>query len=344
MAKPAGSLRVSVLAFPDAVESTVSGLCDSLQVFGVLRTLGYAVPDHRPFRVEVVGHVREMVSTTSGLPLRCHRTLEEVTATDIAIVPAFMLTGTQWRAGRYPAIVDWLSQMHARGAMICSACSGSLLLAETGLLDGHRATVHWAFEETFRSHFPRVELAVKEVLVVSGEREEFAMSGASASWHDLVLYLVARYVGADAAQAAAKFLLLQWHPDGQGPFLPFREKSDHGDAVVRDAQEWLRENLGAATPVEDMNRRSGLAERTFSRRFTRATGLSPIKYVQQLRIAEAKRQLEASSDPIDEIAWSVGYEDPAFFRRLFKRVTGVTPGAYRRRLQVPDSIRVARAD
>ena len=161
------------------------------------------------------------------------------------------------------------------------------------------------------------------------------MSGASASWHDLILYLVARHVGPTAAQAVAKFSLLQWHTDGQGPYVPFDPPTDHGDAVVLAAQEWLRTAYPVAAPVTELVERSGLPERTFKRRFVRATGHSPISYVQHVRVEEAKRRLERTSEPVDAISYAVGYEDPASFRRLFKRITGVTPGAYRRKLQLP---------
>ncbi len=225
--------------------------------------------------------------------------------------------------------------MHAGGATLCSACSGVLLLAETGLLDGLDATIHWAYAPTFRRNFPKVRLRLEKVLVASGERQEFVMSGASASWHDLVLYLVARKVGPAAARAVAKFLLLQWHTDGQAPYVVFQAPSDHQDATVLEAQRWLRDHFTVANPVEEMVKRSGLAERTFKRRFKKATGYAPLVYVQHLRVEEAKRRLERTSEPVDEISWAVGYEDPAFFRRLFKRLAGIPPGAYRRKFQVP---------
>jgi transcriptional regulator GlxA family with amidase domain len=155
------------------------------------------------------------------------------------------------------------------------------------------------------------------------------------TWHDLVLYLIARHVGATAAQAVARMFALQWHHDGLAPYIVFQGRTDHGDAAIAEAQAWLATHFSVASPVEEMVRRSKLAERTFKRRFTEATGFSPIDYVQRLRIEDAKRRLERTDAPADEIGWKVGYEDAAFFRRLFKRVTGMTPGAYRRRFQVP---------
>ena len=133
----------------------------------------------------------------------------------------------------------------------------------------------------------------------------------------------------------ARYFALQWHHDGLAPYIVFQGRRDHGDAAIADAQAWLATHFSVANPVEEMVRRSDLAERTFKRRFTEATGFAPIDYVQRLRIEDAKRRLERTDEPVDEISWRVGYEDAASFRRLFKRVTGMTPGAYRRRFQVP---------
>jgi transcriptional regulator GlxA family with amidase domain len=171
--------------------------------------------------------------------------------------------------------------------------------------------------------------------VVSGRREELVSSGASTSWHDLVLYLIARFAGSAAAQAAARSFALQWHQDGLAPYIVFEGRRDHGDRAVEAAQQWLARHFSVASPVEAMIRRSKLASSTFKRRFANATGLSPIAYVQRLRIEDAKRRLERTTASVDEIGWQVGYEEPAFFRRLFKRIAGVSPGAYRRRFQIP---------
>jgi len=210
------------------------------------------------------------------------------------------------------------------------------LLAETGLLDGVETTVHWVYARTFSETYPRVPIFPERALIAAGERQDLISSGASTSWHDLVLYLVTRLVSPVAAQAVARFFALQWHQEGLAPYTIFMPRSDHGDAAVINAQEWLKTHFAVASPVEEMVARSGLAERSFKRRFTRATGHTPIAYVQRLRIEEARRRLERTKAPIDEISWQVGYEDPAFFRRLFKRLAHMTPGAYRRKFHVPD--------
>lgn len=326
---------MSLLAIPDVMVSSLSGVYDVLNSFELLGSFDNAVPDKNPFHVEIVAATHVHTRTASGLALTAHRTVRGLERTDIVIIPSLMVEAGEWRRGRYPEVVGWLKVMAAQGATLCSACSGVLLLAETGLLDGHEATIHWAYARTFRRNFPKVQLRVNKILVATGERRQFVMSGASASWHDLVLYLVARHVGPAAAQAISKFMLLQWHEDGQAPYVVFTAPIDHGDGVVLTAQEWLSGHFAVAAPVEEMVQRSGLAERSFKRRFTKATGYTPIEYVQHLRVEEAKRRLERSDAPIDEIGWKVGYEDPAFFRRLFKRITRLTPGAYRRKFRLP---------
>jgi transcriptional regulator GlxA family with amidase domain len=320
---------------PDAAVGSLTGMFDTLASFPLLSTFDGAVPSEPPFAVELVGARAGQATTASGIPLPVHRSVADPAHTDIAIVPSLLVPDAVWVKGRYPELVAWLKRVHDGGGLLCSACSGVLLIAETGLLRGRSVTIHPAYAATFTKNYPDVGLSLDQVLVATGNREELVMSGASASWHDLVLYLVARHVGPTAAQALAKFLLLQWHTDGQGPYVPFDAPHDHGDAIVAEAQGWLRTHYAVAAPVTELVERSGLPERTFKRRFTAATGYSPIAYVQRIRVEEAKRRLERTAEPVDAISYAVGYEDPASFRRLFKRITGVTPGAYRRKLQLP---------
>jgi transcriptional regulator GlxA family with amidase domain len=327
--------RVSLVALPEAVVSTLSGIYDVLHAGSIVAPPAGGAPASRPFHVEIVGENEGWLDLASGIPIQVQRSVAAIEATDVVIVPSVLLPAGGWRIGRYPGLVTWLQAMHARRAVMCSACSGVFLLAETGLLDGQDVTVHFGYAREFASTFPAVAIHPEQALVVSGRREEFVSSGASTSWHDLVLYLIARFAGSTAAQTIARFFALQWHQDGLTPYIVFEGRHDHGDREVLAAQQWLSRHFAVASPVEEMIRRSKLAASTFKRRFTSATGLTPITYVQRLRIEDAKRRLERTAAPVDEIGWQVGYEEPAFFRRLFKRTTGLTPGAYRRRFQVP---------
>ena len=332
MPAPDAPLKVILLATPDAQVSPLSGLYETLNAFGLLAAFEPDLPA-RPFDVEIVAPSLEAARGASGLPLGAHRIFDEVDQADIVIVPLMMVEGGDWVTGRYPEVVDWLRRLHGQGTLLCSACTGILLLAETELLAGLDATIHWAFAPVFRRHFPDVRLRPEEVLVVAGNRGEFVMTGGVMSWHDLALYLIARHVGPTAAQAMARMLMLEWHGDGQAPYMSFSPRLDHDDALVLQLQHWLLKHFMAPNPVEEMMGRAGLSRRSLERRFRAAVDCSPIQYVQDLRVAEARRRLERSDTPVERIAFEVGYENTAFFRSVFKRATRLTPGAYRRKFR-----------
>lgn len=321
------ALHVSLLAVPDAAVSTLAGLYDVMRAAGPI------------FDVQIVGEAAGALALASGVPIEVQSAVDAIEATDIVIASSMWLREPGWQTGRYPDLVAWLQRMHERGAMLCSACSGVFLLAETGLFDGMDATVHFDYAQWFAAAHPAVRIHPEHVLVVAGAREELVSSGASNTWHDLALYLIARHCGATEAQRVARAFALQWHQDGLTPFMTFEGRADHGDAEILAAQRWLRTHFSVANPVEEVIRRSRLAERTFKRRFVTATGLAPLDYVQRLRVEDAKRRLERTVDPVDDIAWRVGYEEPAFFRRLFRRTVGMAPGAYRKRFSIPDFAR-----
>jgi transcriptional regulator GlxA family with amidase domain len=329
--------RIRIVATPDSTASPVTGLFEALRAVEEL-----TAPEDRlegeqgRLDVEIVAESAGLIESASGLAITAHRSVDEVTDADVVIVPSMAFgQGEEWTPGRYPKLVHWLRKMYDRGSTICSACTGANLTAETGLFDGNEATLHWMSENSFRRRHPEVRLRPDEVLVISGDGGRLISSGAATAWHDLTLYLIARYVGPATAQAAARFLLVEWHRDGQAPFQVFDPPTDHGDAAVLAAQRGIAESFAVAAPVEEMVRRSGLTPRTFKRRFKAATSHTPIAYVQRIRVERAKRLLETTDESIEEISWAVGYEDSASFRRLFKRLTGLTPGAYRQRFRVP---------
>lgn len=327
-------LHVSLAAVQGSLSSPITGLYELLTAFPVVADFCDGVPAASPFEVEIVGPARTIIIAPSGLPITIQRAIGEIERTDIVIVSTMAVDeGAQ---NRHPELVEWMRRMHEGGALLCSACTGLVLLAETGLLDGWQATTHWTFAQTFQRNFPSVELCLDEVLVTAGEREEFVMAGGAASWQDLALYLIGRFVSPAASQAIAKYELLERHIEGQTPYLPFLPRTQHGDSLISGSQQWLEKNFAVPSPVAEMARMARLSPRAFERRFRRATGYSPIEYVQRCRVEEAKRRLERTDLPIDRISWDVGYEDAAAFRRLFKRIVRVTPGAYRNKFSMPD--------
>jgi len=233
--------------------------------------------------------------------------------------------------GRFDVEIDCLKRRFAGGSVLATACSGAILLAEAGLLDGEEATTHWAYCDVVAKRYPKVTMRPKRALVVTGDGGRLVMAGGGTSWLDLALYLIARCTDVETAMQCARINLIDWHDIGQQPFARLARTRQVDDAIVARCQTWIAEHYAEPAPVASMVRLSGLAERSFTRRFEQATGMAPLEYVHTLRLEEAKQMLEATDQPIEAIADEVGYEDAGFFSRLFKRNVNLTPAQYRKR-------------
>jgi transcriptional regulator GlxA family with amidase domain len=252
--------------------------------------------------------------------------LTAIRKTDLIFIPT---TGLHIDdvVGRYAAVGPWLRRWHKRGAAIASVCTGVGLVAATGLLDGRRATTHWALADRFREKYPKVKWMPE--LMVTEDRGFYCGGGVHAAL-DLTLYLVEKFCGHDIAMQSAKAMLIETPRAWQSGFAIVPLKTEHSDDAISAAQEWLHQNFHRTFPLDAPARRVGMSLRNFVRRFKQATGDSPLIYLQKLRIAAAKRLLESDHRTMQEISDAVGYQDVAFFRQLFQRHAGVSPSAYRR--------------
>ena len=228
-------------------------------------------------------------------------------------------------------LLDWVLHQHKGGAVACSVCAGAFVLARAGLLDGRRATTHWALRDDFAKMFPAVELETEKLIVDDGD---VITAGGVMAWVDLGLKLVDRFVSPSVMLEVARFFLVDPSGREQRFYSSFSPQLSHGDEAILKAQRWLQTNYDQSVSLASMSGVSGLSERTFLRRFQKATALNPTAYLQQLRVGKARELLEFSSMPFSQVAWQVGYEDPAAFRKIFQRVMGLTPGDYRRRFSV----------
>jgi transcriptional regulator GlxA family with amidase domain len=236
-------------------------------------------------------------------------------------------------SGRYPVELRWLKERYAAGATLATACTGALILGEAGLLDGQDVTTHWGYCEALAARYPTARVHPNRALVISGEGQRLVMAGGGTSWFDLALFLIARLVSADEAMRVARLQLIDWHHIGQQPFAALTRNRRADDAVIAKCQEWIAQHYDKDSPVAAMARLSGLADRSFKRRFARATGMSPMEYVHTLRLEESKHTLETTDLPIEAVANEAGYEDASFFGRLFRRKVGLTPAQYRKRFR-----------
>lgn len=281
--------------------------------------------------IRIVARSLDPFDCLSGISVQPQAGLDDIEHADAVVVCDMYTPVNESPLGKHLPEIQWLKHMYARGALLCSVCSGSTLLAESGLLNGHEVTSHWAYQDMFRNYFPRVTMKPGMILNLSAEKNRLVSAGGVTSWQDLSIYLIERFCGLGAARNTARVHLLLRHEDGQLPFSSMSHNSGHDDAIVRECQTWIEENYDRPNPVSEMVGRSGLNSRTFARRFRAATGYQPIDYVQGIRIEAAKNLLESNAANVESISSSVGYEDPASFRRVFKRKVGLTPAVYRRK-------------
>ena len=332
MAPSPDTLTVALLAVPESTASTLYGMSDLLASAGrdwALLVEGRQSP--QPIRPVIVAARAGRMELTSGHVIQVESSLADCPPVDVVAIPDLAMLPDEDVAGRRPGEVAWLAGRFAQGATLASACTGGFLIAATGLLDGHDATTHWLYCEAFARRHPRIRVQPGRALVISGENQRIVMAGGGISWHDLALFLIARALGTEEAMRAARLHLIDWHEVGQQPFATLTRNRQVDDALVVRAQEWVGEHYTANAPVAEMVSRSGLAERSFKRRFARATGMSPLEYVHTVRLEEAKHLLETTDLPVEAVANDVGYEDASFFSRLFRRKVGLTPARYRRR-------------
>ena len=320
-----------ILALPETAGSALYGMVDVLAATGTIwRELVGEEPGLPLIRPRIVSPEKRLFRCGNGIPVSPDVTIEQARAPDVVIVPELWLAPTDDIRDRHSEVKEWLRRCYGSGSMIYSACSGSVLLAAAGLLDGREATSHWGYQDLFRKSFPKVRFNPAPNLVIADPTGRIVTAGGTTSWHDLAIHIISRHCSPGEALRIAKVYLLKWHGEGQLPYASLIRRQPHADSVVRKAEGWLSAHYREPHAVSAVVRQCGIPERSLKRRFKIATGSTLIGYVQNLRIEEAKRLLETGNSTADEIAALVGYENPAFFRRVFKRTTGLTPGAYRR--------------
>lgn len=279
---------------------------------------------------QIVAQRAEPLEVANGAVVRPHAALSSQPY-DIVCVPELSIAPQSEMAGRFQPEIEWIVAQHAGGAIIATACSGAVLLAAAGLLEGLDATTHWAYCDVIEQRYPGIRVHRDRALVTTGFGQRLVMAGGGTTWLDLALYLLSRVVNLETAMQVAKMNLIDWHAVGQQPYARLLRTRQVEDPVIAKCQEWIGQRPTVSAPVASMMRLSGLPDRTFKRRFRKATGMTPLEYVHAVRLEEAKQLLETTDDTLEKLAERVGYEDATFFSRLFRRSVGLTPAQYRRR-------------
>ncbi|WP_431823516.1 GlxA family transcriptional regulator [Burkholderia sp. F1] len=275
---------------------------------------------HTPYDLHVISQPGGPVLGNSGLPIETkpigRRTFDTVVFVGGDIDPM--------QASENIAAAKKLS---AKALRVASVCTGAFLLAETGLLDGRRATTHWQYAARLQSRFPLTKVEGDSIYIADGR---IWTSAGIASGIDLALAMIERDMGPEMARAVSRLLVVPYRrPGGQSQFSAMSQMEPESDRI-RIALNFAREHLAEALPVERLADAARLSLRQFGRAFRRETGETPAKAVERLRVEAARLRLQDGSEPIEQIALAVGFTDPERMRRAFVKLHGHPPQSIRR--------------
>jgi transcriptional regulator GlxA family with amidase domain len=251
--------------------------------------------------------------------------IKEVGITDLVIIPSISYDHVNVLKEN-AELITWIREQYKTGAEIASICTGAFLLAATGLLDGKTCSTHWNSADDFRKLFPNIDLQIDKL--VTSERGIYTNGGAY-SFLNLVLFLVEKYFDRQTAIYCSKMFQIDMERTSQSPFFIFRAQKNHGDDLVREAQNYIEKNLAEKISFEVLASKLAISRRNFDRRFIKATGNTPVEYLQRVKVEVAKNILEKGRKTIFEVMNDVGYSDDKAFREVFKKITGLSPLEYR---------------
>ena len=315
-------MRIVIVAFPGVQALDVTG---PAEVFSAAARLGHAA-----YEVTLAAPNGEPVATSSGFQFLPNASLDAAVQEpiDTLVIAGGMGVGD---ALRDEALIDWIKAAAKQARRTTSVCNGAFLLAQAGLLDGRRATTHWAACDELARRHPAVEVDPDPIFVRDGD---VATSAGVTAGIDLALALVEEDAGAEAARDVARWLVLfLQRPGGQAQFSSGLARPPAERASLRELQTWLPDHLDADLSVEALAERSFMSPRNFARAFRREIGVTPAAYVAELRLERARLELESGALAVEEIARRCGFGTVETMRRAFRRRLFVSPSEYRQRFR-----------
>lgn len=320
--------EIGIMVYPGAQQAAVLGLIDLLRVANRIAT-SFGRSDMPALRVT------QWQQDGQAAPVRVFDTHPDASVDGLSalILPPALDYPAGWETNS-ASLTAWLRTQHGRGVILASACIGAFPLAETGLMHGRPMTTHRAYAAQLQARHPTVRVDADRLIIDDGD---VITTGGLMSWTDLGLRLVDRLLGPTVMLDTARMLLVDPPGREQRYYSVFSPRLTHGDAAVLRVQHWLQATQARDVALSTLAAQARLEERTFLRRFQKATGMTSTEYCQRLRVGRARELLQFGNASIDRVAWEVGYGDAGAFRKVFTRIVGLSPGAYRRRFCAGDN-------
>lgn len=323
------SHRISLLALEGCFASNIMGAIDLFDTAN--RIAGLRRHPQAPlFAWQVLSIDGQPASASNGYRIAVDGALEGAPLAKTIIIPAFGSPQPQELVAALSSnasLIPWLRAQFETGVEIAATCSGSFLLAESGLLNGKRATTSWWLADEFARRYTEVDL---DATCMVTDSDGVMCSGAGMSHLDLSLYLIEKIAGREIAHQCARYVVLDEQRRSQAPYIILNHIRTHDPLIIK-AEKWIQANLDQTIRIEELAAHVTVSPRTLIRHFKDATGETPQAFVRKVRIETGKALLENTNLRLSEIMTRLGYEDESTFRRTFKKYTTLSPRDYRRR-------------
>lgn len=316
--------KISLLVHEDVYSSSVASAIDLFAGANWCLEQSGRSP---AFNLELVSEKSNNIQLDVPARFTCYRTIEEVSQTDLIIIPGFN-GDSKAILKKYRTAINWIKEMNKSGTEIASMCVGSFFLAEAGLLNGKTATSHWAATDEMQLRYPLIK--VKSDRVITDEDGIYTGGGAFSALK-LILYLIEKHCGRETVLLVSKQFSIDMAPASQAHFAVFAGQRQHDDDEILKSQAYIEQNYSTNISIDQVSALTNTGKRNFIRRFKAATNNTPIEYLQRVRIEAAKKALEDKNMPLNEIVNITGYEDIKTFRMVFKKMTGLSPRDYRKK-------------
>ncbi len=311
-----------------------SGIASTFDVFNVMNTLWKQRGDGDAlYRCNLVSVEGDQVTASNGTRMLVDYRLEDAPAPDLIIVPGVHHVDGKQLIQKVQGLdreQRWLKTQQEAGVCVAANCSGVFLLAETGLLDGQSAATAWWLSSLFQKRYPQITLRTDTTMV---ENTQNFCTGAMTANLGVMLQIVEQQVGRQLAEACAKTMLIDANQTYATPYLFMQAQTEHQDAMVLAVESWMQRHIAQPLDLASLAELHCVSERTLSRRFRKARGITPTEYLQQLRLEHTKLLLETTQLNIEQIVERVGYSSASSLRRLFQKALGCSPREFRNRQQ-----------
>jgi transcriptional regulator GlxA family with amidase domain len=306
--------------------NTMACIVGAYEIFTKANTLWQRAGKGQKFKIELISAIKNEATGTGLFSVKPHASIADIAQSDLVIVPASMVRTYETAAQTNKMLIKWVERQYKNGAVVASMCSGAFMLAATGILNGRTCSTHWSVSEEFQTLYPKVKLQSDKLIT---DENGICTNGGAYSFLNLVIYLVEKYYDRETAIHCAKIFQIDMDRNLQSGFSIFNGHKKHDDDVVQKAQYFIEQNFTDKISIEALSEELNVGRRNFDRRFIKATGLTPLDYLQRVRVESAKKSFENTRKTVNEVMYDTGYSDTKAFRDIFSRVTGMSPVEYK---------------